>query len=41
MVGVGLIGFISKLHQWDESAIYFDGGSLGQSRRIVLSQLAF
>jgi hypothetical protein len=39
MVGVGLIGFISKLHQWDEGAIYFDGGSLGQSRRIVLSQL--
>jgi len=28
MVGVGLIGFVSKLHQWDESAIYFDGGSL-------------
>ena len=31
MVGVGLIGFISKLHRWDESAMYFDGGSLGQS----------
>jgi ER membrane protein SH3 len=31
MVGVGLIGFISKLHQWDESAMYFDGGSLGWS----------
>ena len=31
MVGVGLIGFISKLHHWDESAIYFDGGSLGRS----------
>jgi hypothetical protein len=35
MVGVGLIGFVSKLHQWDESAIYFDGSSLGQSRRVV------
>ena len=33
MVGVGLIGFVSKIHQWDESAIYFDGGSLGQSLR--------
>jgi len=28
MVGVGLIGFISKLHHWDESAMYFDGGRL-------------
>lgn len=28
MVGVGLIGFLSKLHHWDESAMYFDGGSL-------------
>ena len=39
MVGVGLIGFISKLHYWDESAMYFDGGSLGRSHRLVLSQL--
>ncbi|KAF8801266.1 hypothetical protein BYT27DRAFT_7115308 [Phlegmacium glaucopus] len=28
MIGVGLIGFLSKLHKWDESAMYFDGGSL-------------
>lgn len=39
MVGVGLIGFVSKIHKWDESAIYFDGGSLGRSHRIVLSRL--
>lgn len=29
MVGVGIIGIISKLHQWDESAQFFDGSSLG------------
>ncbi|KAK2465627.1 hypothetical protein APHAL10511_002171 [Amanita phalloides] len=28
MVAVGLIGIISKLHQWDESAKFFDGSSL-------------
>ncbi|KIM44905.1 hypothetical protein M413DRAFT_365901 [Hebeloma cylindrosporum] len=28
MVGVGLIGFLSKLHKWDESAMFFDGSSL-------------
>ncbi|KDR67936.1 hypothetical protein GALMADRAFT_146679 [Galerina marginata CBS 339.88] len=28
MVGVGLIGLISKLHKWNESAIFFDGSSL-------------
>ncbi|PFH46113.1 hypothetical protein AMATHDRAFT_70626 [Amanita thiersii Skay4041] len=28
MVGVGLIGLLSKLHQWDESAMFFDGSSL-------------
>lgn len=29
MVGVGLVGLISKLHKWDESAMFFDGTSLG------------
>lgn len=29
MVGVGIIGIISKLHQWDEGAKFFDGSSLG------------
>ncbi|KAF8633255.1 hypothetical protein AX15_001447 [Amanita polypyramis BW_CC] len=28
MVAVGVIGLISKLHQWDESAKFFDGTSL-------------
>ncbi|CAA7269279.1 unnamed protein product [Cyclocybe aegerita] len=29
MVGVGLLGFLAKLHKWDESAVFFDGSSLG------------
>lgn len=29
MVGVGLIGFLAKLHKWTESAVFFDGSSLG------------
>lgn len=29
MVGVGLIGLISKLHIWDDSAMFFDGSCLG------------
>ncbi|GLB43449.1 putative ER membrane protein SH3 [Lyophyllum shimeji] len=29
MIGVGLVGLISKLHKWDESAMFFDGSSLG------------
>ncbi|KAI9461471.1 Shr3 amino acid permease chaperone [Boletus coccyginus] len=27
-VGVGLIGLVAKLLQWDESALFFDGSSL-------------
>lgn len=29
MWGVGLIGFLSKLFSWSESAVFFDGSSLG------------
>jgi len=29
MVGVGLIGLLSKLHKWDDSAMFFDGSCLG------------
>jgi hypothetical protein len=29
MIAIGLIGTISKLHKWDESAMFFDGSSLG------------
>jgi len=28
MMGVGLVGLLSKLHKWDESAMFFDGSSL-------------
>lgn len=28
LVGVGLIGLVAKLHNWDESAMFFDGTSL-------------
>jgi hypothetical protein len=29
LVGVQIIGLISKLHKWDDSAVFFDGTSLG------------
>lgn len=29
MMGVLVLAIIAKLQRWDESAIYFDGGSLG------------
>lgn len=29
MFVVGLVGLISKLHKWTESAVFFDGTSLG------------
>jgi len=29
MIGMGIIGLVAKLHEWDESAIFFDGSSLG------------
>ncbi|KAL0573818.1 Protein csh3 [Marasmius crinis-equi] len=29
MMGVGMTGLVSKLHKWDESAMFFDGTSLG------------
>ncbi|KAF5362548.1 hypothetical protein D9756_002553 [Leucocoprinus leucothites] len=28
MIGIGLIGTFSKLHKWDESAVFFDGSTL-------------
>ncbi|KAK0467318.1 Shr3 amino acid permease chaperone [Desarmillaria tabescens] len=30
MMGIGLVGLVSKLHKWDDSAMFFDGSSLGQ-----------
>ena len=29
MAGFGVLGLITKLHKWDESAMFFDGSSLG------------
>ncbi|KAF5369211.1 hypothetical protein D9757_010034 [Collybiopsis confluens] len=29
MIGVGVLGLASKLNQWDDSALFFDGSSLG------------
>lgn len=31
MIGMGILGLVGKLNEWDESAIFFDGSSLGQS----------
>ena len=28
-MAVGVIAIITKIHRWDESAMFFDGGSLG------------
>jgi hypothetical protein len=30
-MGVGIIALLSKLHKWDESAMFFDGSSIGES----------
>lgn len=29
VMGVGIIGLVGKIHKWDESAMFFDGSSLG------------
>ncbi|KAJ3001098.1 hypothetical protein NUW54_g6645 [Trametes sanguinea] len=29
VMGVGLLGLVGKLHKWDDSAMFFDGSSLG------------
>ena len=29
VMGMGLLGLLGKLHRWDESAMFFDGSSLG------------
>ena len=31
MIGVGVLGLVAKLHEWDDSAVFFDGSSLGTS----------
>jgi hypothetical protein len=32
MMGIGLICLLGKLHKWDESAMWFDGSSLGMNK---------
>ncbi|ETW78944.1 hypothetical protein HETIRDRAFT_420137 [Heterobasidion irregulare TC 32-1] len=29
MMGIGILALVGKLHKWDESAVFFDGCSLG------------
>ena len=29
IMGMGIIGLVGKVHKWDESAMFFDGSSLG------------
>jgi hypothetical protein len=31
LVGVAFISLLAKLHAWDESALFFDGSSIGKS----------
>ena len=33
VMGVGLVGLVGKVHKWDESAMFFDGSSLGECTR--------
>jgi hypothetical protein len=30
LMGIGVVAIIAKIHRWDESAMFFDGGSLGE-----------
>jgi hypothetical protein len=30
LMGIGVVAIIAKLHRWNESAVFFDGGSLGE-----------
>jgi hypothetical protein len=39
MVGVLFLGLMSKLHDWDDSAMFFDGSSIGESRFAVSETL--
>jgi len=32
MMGIGTFCLLGKLHKWDESAIWFDGSSLGANK---------
>lgn len=30
LMGIGVVAIVAKIHRWDESAMFFDGGSLGE-----------
>ena len=30
LMGIGVAAIVAKIHRWDESAMFFDGGSLGE-----------
>src|SRR5258705_96905 len=32
MMGIGIACLLGKLHQWDDSAVWFDGSSLGMRK---------
>ena len=34
LMGIGVVAIIAKIHRWDDSAMFFDGGSLGESSSI-------
>lgn len=35
MMGIGIVCLLGKLHRWDESAVWFDGSSLGMTKPAV------
>lgn len=43
IMGVGLIGLVGKISKWDESAMFFDGSSMGKKgchiRHLCLTEL--
>lgn len=41
LMGIGVVAIIAKIHRWDESAMFFDGGSLGECiLHAILPQLS-
>ncbi len=41
IMGMGLLGLVGKIHKWDESAMFFDGSSLGASPLSSLLDVSF
>lgn len=39
VMGMGIVGLVGKLHKWDESAMFFDGSSLGACLSLVYGVL--